>query len=157
MDLSKLERGYTRSARRRVGRGPASGNGKTAGRGHKGQKARSGYSRRNGFEGGQMPLVRRMPKRGFFHYSRRPIVVINVDALEKYFESGAEVDLAALQEAGLVKRSAEGVKLLGRGELTKSLNIKVQAIADSARVKVEAAGGSVQIIQAPISEAAGEE
>jgi large subunit ribosomal protein L15 len=157
MDLSKLDRGFTRSARRRVGRGPASGNGKTSGRGHKGQKARSGYSRRNGFEGGQMPLIRRMPKRGFFHYSRRPVAVINVDALETYFESGADVDLVALQEAGLIKRSAEGVKLLGRGELSKRLNVKVQAIAESAKAKIEAAGGSVQIIQAPAHEAAGEE
>ncbi len=157
MDLSNLDRGFTRSARRRVGRGPASGNGKTSGRGHKGQKARSGYSRRNGFEGGQMPLVRRLPKRGFYHYSRRPVAVINVDALEKHFEAGAVVDLAALQEVGLIKRSAEGVKLLGRGELTKSLSVSVQAIAESARAKVEAAGGSVQIIQAPAGEAAGEE
>ena len=156
MDLSKLERGSARSARRRVGRGPSSGNGKTSGKGHKGQKARSGYSRRHGFEGGQMPLIRRLPKRGFFHAARRPVVVINVDALEKYFESGAEVDLKALQEAGLIKKSAEGVKLLGRGELTKALKVRVQAIAESAKAKVESAGGSVEVLQAG-PEAAGEE
>ncbi len=133
--------------RKRVGRGPSSGNGKTSGRGHKGQKARSGYSQRMGFEGGQMPLLRRMPKRGFHHEQQYPLVEVNLDVLERHFESGADVTAEALVAKHLVKGVKGGVKVLGRGEITKKLTLKVAAISGSARSKIEAAGGSVELHQ----------
>lgn len=131
--------------RKRVGRGPSSGNGKTSGRGHKGQKARSGYSARAGFEGGQMPLLRRLPKRGFHHEQQYPLVEINLDVLEKHFEGGAEVTAEALAAKHLIKKVKGGVKVLGRGEITKKFTLKVAAISGSARSKVEAAGGTIEL------------
>ena len=142
-----------RKKRKRVGRGPGSGNGKTAGRGHKGQKSRSGYSRPRGFEGGQMPLNRRLPKRGFYHEDRFAMAVVNVAALEKAFEAGAEVTPAALVEARLVRPSKGGVKILGGGELTKKLSVKVNAVSASARQKIEAAGGTIELFEVPESRA----
>lgn len=128
----------------RRGRGHGSGNGKTAGKGHKGQKARSGGPR-VGFEGGQMPLYRRIPKRGFKNRNHKDIVAVNVSALER-FEDGATVDVAALIEAGIVKNPRDGVKVLGNGELTKKLNVKVDAYSASAKEKIEALGGTAEVI-----------
>ncbi len=142
-----------RKKRKRVGRGPGSGQGKTAGKGHKGAKARAGYSRRLGFEGGQTPLHRRLPKRGFNHQNRSPFAIINLDVLEAAFESGAEITTESLITAGLAKSAKGGVKVLGRGEVTKKLNIKVQAISPAAHEKIVAAGGSVELIDtvAPVA------
>lgn len=126
----------------RVGRGHGSGNGKTAGRGQKGQKSRSGGKVRVGFEGGQMPLYRRLPKRGFKNRNTKEIVGINVEALNR-FEDGAEVTIAALVESGLVSNPKDGVKILGNGELTKKLTVKVTAVSEGAKAKIEAAGGTV--------------
>ena len=147
MDLATLKgaRG-ARKKRKRVGRGPGSTRGKTCGRGTKGQKARSGYSRQAGFEGGQMPLHRRLPKRGFRHTDRHPVSVVNVDALDRVFEDGAEVTAAALVEAGLAKPTKGGVKMLGRGELTKKLKVVVHAASPAAQAKIEAAGGTLELI-----------
>ncbi len=128
----------------RRGRGHGSGNGKTAGKGHKGQKARSGGPR-VGFEGGQMPLYRRIPKRGFKNRNHKDIVAVNVSVLER-FEDGATVDVAALIEAGIVKNPRDGVKVLGNGELTKKLNVKVDAYSASAKEKIEALGGTAEVI-----------
>ncbi len=136
-----------RKKRKRVGRGPGSGNGKTAGRGHKGQKARSGYSRNYGFEGGQMPLHRRMPKRGFNHADRWPYAIVNVDTLARVFDEGAVVTAEDIVKAGLGDALIGGVKVLGRGEITKKLTLKVHAITDSAKAKIEAAGGTVELIK----------
>ena len=144
MDLSNLTpaEGSVHNDNFRRGRGHGSGNGKTAGKGHKGQKARSGAPR-PGFEGGQMPLYRRIPKRGFTNRNTLDIVAINVSALEK-FENGAVVDVAALKESGIVKNGRDGVKILGNGELTKKLTVKANAFSASAKEKIEAAGGSVE-------------
>ena len=128
----------------RRGRGHASGNGKTAGKGHKGQKARSGATR-PGFEGGQMPLYRRIPKRGFTNRNTKDIVAINVSALER-FESGSEVDTAALLSLGVIKNERDGVKILGNGELSKKLTVKVNAFSEGAKAKIEAAGGTCEVI-----------
>ena len=146
MELSELHRRSARKQRKRVGRGPGSGTGKTSGRGHKGQKSRAGYSRRSGFEGGQMPLHRRLPKRGFNHRKRHPLAEVNVGKLDKVFDAGAEVTPQALVEAGLVKACAGGVKVLGAGELTKNLVVKAQLFSAGARQKIEAAGGSVEVL-----------
>ncbi|MBI1317877.1 MAG: 50S ribosomal protein L15 [Candidatus Hydrogenedens sp.] len=132
--------------RKRVGRGRGSGTGKTAGKGHKGQKARVGYNARRGFEGGQTPLHRRLPKRGFNHQKRRPLAIINVDLLEKHFAAGTEITIDTLREMHLVPRREHGVKVLAKGEITKALTLKVQAISPSAQSKVEAAGGTVEIV-----------
>ena len=128
----------------RRGRGHASGNGKTAGKGHKGQKARSGAPRL-GFEGGQMPLYRRIPKRGFTNINSKGIVAINLRDLER-FEDGTTVDIAKLKEAGIVKNPRDGVKILGNGELTKKLNVKVNAFSASAKEKIEALGGTAEVM-----------
>ena len=146
MELSNLRpaEGSRQSDNFRKGRGHGSGNGKTAGKGHKGQKARSGAPR-PGFEGGQMPLYRRLPKRGFKNRNTLEIVAINVSELER-FENGATVDVAALREAGVVKNSFDGVKILGNGELTKKLNVKVDAFSASAKEKIEAVGGTAEVI-----------
>ncbi len=154
MDLSTLTNATgARKKRKRVGRGPGSGTGKTCGRGHKGQKSRAGYSRRAGFEGGQMPLNRRIPKRGFYHEDRFECVIVNLDTLEKAFEAGAEVTAATVAAAGLGEPGKGGVKILARGEISKKLTLKVDAISASARAKIEAAGGSVELVQAPVSRA----
>lgn len=146
MDLSSLKpaEGATKSDNFRRGRGHGSGNGKTAGKGHKGQKARSGAPR-PGFEGGQMPLYRRIPKRGFKCRNHKEIVAINVSALER-FEDGAEVTVASLIEAGIVKNARDGVKILGNGELTKKLTVKVDACSKAAEEKITALGGKVEVI-----------
>ena len=146
MNLSQLKpnAGSTQSANFRVGRGHGSGNGKTAGKGHKGQKARSGAPR-IGFEGGQMPLYRRLPKRGFKNRNHKEIVAINVSALE-VFENGATVDVEALIAQGIVKNPEDGVKILGNGELTKKLNVKVSAYSESAKEIIEKLGGTAEVI-----------
>jgi len=135
----------SRKNRKRVGRGHGSGKGKTSGRGHKGQKSRSGYSRRHGFEGGQMPLHRRLPKGGFRHQKRFEHSIVNVDFLDKWFQEGDEVTTAKLIEIGLADETGGGVKILGRGELTKKLTVRVQAVSDGARKSIEGAGGSVAL------------
>lgn len=130
---------------KRIGRGHGSGQGKTAGKGHKGQKARAGRGMRPGFEGGQMPLQRRIPKRGFNNIFATNYAIINIAALNK-FEDGAVVDTAALKAAGLIKDSKDGVKVLGNGELTKKLTVQVAAYSESAKAKIEAAGGKAEVI-----------
>ncbi|MDO4488496.1 MAG: 50S ribosomal protein L15 [Eubacteriales bacterium] len=129
----------------RKGRGHGSGNGKTAGYGHKGQKARSGAPR-PGFEGGQMPLFRRLPKRGFNNRNRVEYVGINVEVLEARFEDGATVDVNALLEQGIIKKTLDGVKILGNGDLKKKLVVKANAFTETAKAKIEAAGGSCEVI-----------
>lgn len=136
--------GSTKAAFRK-GRGAGSGNGKTAGKGHKGQKARSGGSIRPGFEGGQMPLQRRIPKRGFVNIFATHYVTINVSDLNR-FEDGAVVDAQALIDAGLLKKTFDGVKVLGRGEITKKLTVNVAAFSASAKQKIEAAGGKAEVM-----------
>ena len=142
-ELSPAE-GATKSSKR-IGRGHGSGWGKTAGKGHKGQKARSGGSIRPGFEGGQMPLQRRIPKRGFNNIFAKSIIAVNVSALEA-FEDGAEVTALALAEKGIVKKANDGIKILGNGNLTKKLTVKVAAFSESAKQKIEAAGGKAEVI-----------
>ena len=130
---------------KRIGRGHGSGQGKTAGKGHKGQKARAGKGMRLGFEGGQMPLQRRIPKRGFNNIFAKKVVSVNVGTLNK-FEDGAVVDIAALVEAGIVKNSFDAVKVLSNGNLTKKLTVKVSAYSEAAKAKIEAAGGKAEVI-----------
>ena len=130
---------------KRKGRGHATGNGKTAGRGHKGQKARSGGGTRIGFEGGQMPLARRIPKRGFNNIFAKPLEAVNVSALEK-FEDGAVVDDQALLVAGVLYKCEYGVKILGNGEITKKLTVKAAAFSETAKQKIEAAGGKAEVV-----------
>lgn len=132
--------------RKRIGRGPASGQGKTAGKGHKGQLARAGRGMRAGFEGGQMPLQRRLPKRGFNNIFRKEIAIVNLASLENKFDNGAVVDCEALKAAGLVKNSFDGIKILGNGELTKKLTVKADAFSESAKQKIEAAGGNAEVV-----------
>ena len=146
MELSNLRpaEGSKHSDNFRRGRGHGSGNGKTAGKGHKGQKARSGAPR-PGFEGGQMPLYRRIPNRGFTNRNTKEIVAINVSALE-CFDNGATVDVNALVEAGIIKNPRDGVKILGNGELTKKLDVKVDAFSASAKEKIEALGGTAEVM-----------
>ena len=129
----------------RVGRGAGTGNGKTAGKGHKGQNARSGGGVRPGFEGGQMPLQRRIPKRGFVNIFGTKYATINVEDLNR-FEDGAVVDAKAIVEAGLLKKTLDGVKVLGRGELTKKLTVNVAAFSAGAKSKIEAAGGKAEVV-----------
>ena len=146
MNLSNLHpaEGSKHSDSFRRGRGHASGNGKTAGKGHKGQKARSGGTR-PGFEGGQMPLYRRIPKRGFTNRNSKTIVGINVSALE-VFDNDAVVSVETLIEAGIVKNPRDGVKILGNGELTKKLVVKANAFSEGAKAKIEAVGGTCEVI-----------
>ena len=146
MELSNLRpaEGSTHSNNFRRGRGHGSGNGKTAGKGHKGQKARSGAPR-PGFEGGQMPLYRRLPKRGFKNRNTKEIVGINVSVLDR-FEDGAVVTVDTLVETRIVKNPRDGVKILGNGELTKKLTVKANAFSEGAKAKIEAAGGTCEVI-----------
>ena len=146
MDLSNLRpaEGSKHSDNFRRGRGHGSGNGKTAGKGHKGQKARSGAPR-IGFEGGQMPLYRRIPKRGFKNRNTQEIVGINVSRLE-VFDNGATVTIEALMEQGIVKNPKDGVKILGNGELTKKLTVQANAFSAAAKEKIEASGGTAEVI-----------
>ena len=136
--------GSTKNRKRR-GRGTASGQGTTGGRGMNGQKSRSGGGVRLGFEGGQMPLYRRLPKRGFNNIFATEYATVNVSDLEKRFEAGATVDAQSLIECGLLKKTLDGVKVLGKGEITKALTVKVDAISESAKAKIEAAGGQVEV------------
>ena len=147
MDLSNLRPadGSKQSDNFRRGRGHGSGNGKTAGKGHKGQKARSGGGKRPGFEGGQMPLYRRIPKRGFTNRNTVEIVGINVSALER-FDNDAVVTVETLVEAGIVKNPRDGVKILGNGELTKKLTVRANAFSAGAAAKIEALGGKAEVI-----------
>ena len=146
MELSNLRpaEGSVQSDNFRRGRGHGSGNGKTAGKGHKGQKARSGAPR-PGFEGGQMPLFRRLPKRGFTDIYSKNIVIVNLSALES-FDEGAVVDVKALKDNGIIRKEYDGVKILGNGELTKKLTVKVNAYSASAKEKIEALGGTAEVI-----------
>ena len=142
-ELSPAE-GSARAAYRK-GRGPGSGNGKTAGRGHKGQNARSGGGVRPGFEGGQLPLYRKLPKRGFHNHFAKEYAIVNVEKLNA-FEDGAEVDLQALLDKKIVRRELDGLKVLGRGELTKKITVKAAVFSGSAKEKIEAAGGKAEVI-----------
>ena len=130
---------------KRKGRGCGTGNGKTAGRGHKGQKARSGGGTRIGFEGGQMPLARRIPKRGFNNIFAKPLDGVNVDVLNR-FEDGAVVDVQALLDAGILSKCKYGVKFLGNGEVTKNVTVKAAAFSETAKQKIEAAGGKAEVV-----------
>ena len=130
---------------KRKGRGIGTGNGKTAGRGHKGQKARSGGGTRIGFEGGQMPLARRLPKRGFNNIFAKPLEAINVSALEK-FKDGATVTVSDLLDKGILSKCENGVKILGNGEITKKLTVRANAFSASAKEKIEKAGGTAEVI-----------
>ncbi len=146
MDLSNLQPSYgSTHSKKRLGRGHGSGTGKTAGKGHKGQNARSGGGVKPGFEGGQMPLQRRLPKRGFTPLSRKEYVLVNLRDLE-LFEAGSVVDLEALGKAGLLSQIKDGVKILGDGELTKTLTIKAHKFSKSAQAKIEAAGGNIEVL-----------
>ena len=146
MNLSNLHpaEGSKHSDNFRRGRGHGSGNGKTAGKGHKGQKARSGAPR-IGFEGGQMPLYRRIPKRGFKNINSKEIVGINVSVLER-FDNDSTVSIETLMETGIIKNPQDGVKILGNGELTKKLNVKANAFSETAKSKIEAVGGTCEVI-----------
>ena len=142
-DLSPAE-GSVKSNYRK-GRGAGSGNGKTAGRGHKGQKARSGGGVRVGFEGGQMPLARRIPKRGFHNIFAKPLEIVNVSALNK-FEDGATVNVCDLLEKGILSKCEYGVKILGNGSVSKKLTVRATAFSASAKEKIEAAGGKAEVV-----------
>lgn len=144
MKLNELE--TNKKARKRVGRGPGSGNGKTSGKGHKGQNARSGGGVRPGFEGGQLPLYRRLSKRGFNNYEFATVyTIVNVSDLEK-FDEGTVVDKEALVKAGLVKKELDGIKILGNGELTKKLTVKANKFSSTAKTKIENVGGVAEVI-----------
>ncbi|MCL1936650.1 MAG: 50S ribosomal protein L15 [Defluviitaleaceae bacterium] len=146
MELNNLSPAYGSTKKKyRVGRGHGSGNGKTSGRGHKGQKARSGGGVRPGFEGGQMPLYRRLPKRGFTNRNEKHIIAINISHLN-VFENGDVVDIAALKSKGLLSNPRDGVKILGNGELEKKLIVKVNYFSQSASQKIKAAGGEAEVI-----------
>ena len=138
--------GSSKSAWRK-GRGPGSGNGKTGGRGHKGQNARTGGGVRPGFEGGQIPLYRRLPKRGFTNsLFKKEYAIINLETLDKLFNDGDAVSMEVLLEKGIVKKELNGLKVLGRGEITKKLTVKAAKISESAKEKIEAAGGKAEVI-----------
>lgn len=146
MKLHELS--YTEGARKsskRIGRGHGSGHGKTAGKGHKGQNARSGGGVRLGFEGGQTPLYRRLPKRGFTNFNRKEFAIVNIESLNK-FEEGTVVDVAVLKEAGLIKKELSGIKVLGNGELTKKLTVKAHKFSTSAKEAIEKAGGTTEVL-----------
>ena len=148
MDLGNLEKpkGSTRK-RKRVGRGPGSGKGKTSGRGHKGQMSRSGAKRRAWNEGGQMPLIRRVPKRGFTSLNPTRYQIVNLEDLARKFSSGGDVTVAELKNQGLIKSEAKPVKILGNGAISVGLNLKVQAASKSAVEKINAAGGKLEFVK----------
>ena len=146
MNLNELSPAVgSRKESKRIGRGHGSGQGKTAGKGHKGQKARAGRGMRPGFEGGQMPLQRRIPKRGFNNIFAKEIDAINLNALNA-FEDGAVVDAKALLDAGILSKCRYGVKILGNGEISKKLTVKASAFSETAKEKIEAAGGKAEVI-----------
>jgi len=134
------------SARKRIGRGPASGQGKTAGKGHKGQLARAGRGQRAGFEGGQMPLQRRIPKRGFNNIFGTEMAIVNVATLDKAFNDGDVVTTEALLEKRIIRKELDGVKILGQGEISKKLTVQANAFSESAKSKIEQAGGKAEVI-----------
>lgn len=139
--------------KKRVGRGPGSGLGKTSGRGNKGQKSRSGYSGKRGFEGGQMPLHRRLPKRGFTNIFKREWAEVNLARIEELFEAGATVTPDALVESGLVRKSLKAsIAVLGNGELSKALTVSAHRFTESAKAKIEAAGGKAEVLSPKASE-----
>jgi large subunit ribosomal protein L15 len=149
MEISNLKpKKGSKHARKRVGRGPGSGHGKTASRGEKGQKSRSGFSRQLGFEGGQMPLHRRLPKRGFTNIFKKEHAIVNVSDLER-FDNGATIDETTLRKAGLIKGAFDGIKILGDGKLTKKLTVHAAKFSESARKQIEAAGGTCQEPEKP--------
>lgn len=133
-------------SKKRVGRGQGSGNGKTAGRGHKGAKSRSGFTHKRGFEGGQMPLHRRMPKRGFHNPFRVEYSVVNLDTIVEVFDAGSEVTPELLQERGLIGGSRKKVKVLGRGDVTKKLTVRAHKFSGTAEEKIKAAGGTAEVL-----------
>ena len=141
-ELSPAEGSATKAYRK--GRGPGSGNGKTAGKGHKGQNARSGGGVKPGFEGGQIPLYRKLPKRGFHNTFGKTYSIVNVDVFNK-FEDGAVVDLAALMEKKIVRKANDGLKVLGNGEITKKITVKAAVFSATAKEKIEAAGGKIEV------------
>ena len=146
MNLNELQPAKgSKFSPKRVGRGIGSGTGKTSGKGHKGQNARSGGGVRPGFEGGQMPLYRRLPKRGFKNIFAKQYVTVNVEVLEK-LEDGTEVTAQVLKDKGIISKTLDGVKILGRGELTKKLNVKAAKFTESAKEKIEKAGGKAEVI-----------
>ena len=145
MKLHTMNLAETRTERNRVGRGPGSGNGKTSGRGQKGQKSRSGGGVRLGFEGGQTPLARRLPKRGFTNFNRKEYAIVNVETLNR-FEDGATVNAAALIEAGIINKELSGLKVLGNGELTKKLTVEAVKFSKSAKEAIEKAVGKVEVL-----------
>ena len=144
----KPAKGSTHKKKRR-GRGPGSGLGKTAGRGHKGQKSRSGYSRRAGFEGGQMPLQRRLPKRGFTNIFKKAWIEVRLSTLEQNFNAGDEVNPDILRERGLIKKAKHDLVILGNGDLSKKLNVAAHRFTKSAKAKIEGAGGTAEVIEKP--------
>ena len=146
MKLNELSPAFgSKTEGKRKGRGAGSGNGKTAGRGHKGQNARSGGGVRPGFEGGQMPIYRRLPKRGFNNIFAKKYTEINVSDLNK-FEDGTVVDATLLKETGVISKILDGIVVLGRGEITKKITVKAAKVSESAKAKIEAAGGTVEVI-----------
>src|SRR5690625_3579323 len=145
MKLHEMQSLEGRKARNRVGRGMSSGNGKTSGRGHKGQKARSGGGTRPGFEGGQMPLFQRLPKRGFTNVNRKEYAIVNLETLNK-FEDGTEITPEILQKEGVVKNLASGIKILGKGSIENKYTVKAHKFSASAKEAIEAAGGKTEVI-----------
>jgi large subunit ribosomal protein L15 len=146
MDLQSLKNSPgARHRRKRLGRGMASGLGKTSGKGHKGQMARKGNKHKLGFEGGQMPLIRRLPKRGFNNPTHTTYMGVNLCSLDR-FEDGTEVTGDLLRQSGMANGQYDGIKILGRGEISKKLTVKVQAFSASAREKIEAAGGTCEVV-----------
>ncbi|MBQ2826843.1 MAG: 50S ribosomal protein L15 [Clostridia bacterium] len=143
-ELSPAEGSSTKAWRK--GRGPGSGNGKTGGRGHKGQNARSGGGVRPGFEGGQLPLYRKLPKRGFNNKFGKEFAIINIDRLDAAFDNGAVIDIAALKEKGIIKVEKDGLKVLGNGAITKQFTVRASVFSASAKEKIEAAGGKTEVV-----------
>lgn len=143
-ELSPAEGSSTKAWRK--GRGPGSGNGKTGGRGHKGQNARSGGGVRLGFEGGQLPLYRKLPKRGFNNKFGKEYAQVNVGVLDAAFENGSEIDLAILREKGIIKNEKDGLKVLGNGAITKQFTVRAKVFSASAKEKIEAAGGKTEVV-----------
>lgn len=135
-----------RRKKKRLGKGRGSGTGKTSGKGHKGQMARSGHKRKPAFEGGQMPLIRRIPKRGFHNCNRKTLLPVNVGALAR-FDAGSEITIDVLRKAGLANGPCDGIKILGVGQVDRNLTVKAHAFSSSAQSKIEAAGGSCEVIK----------
>lgn len=148
MKLNEIPRPRGRKTRKvkRLGRGDCSGQGGTSGRGHKGQKSRSGGYHKTGFEGGQMPLARRLPKRGFTNIFRTTFAIVNLDQLAKVYPQGGEINVETLMEKGVVKKRLGGLKVLGRGEVTSAYTVKAARVSESAKKKIETAGGTVEVI-----------